>query len=453
MRIPGVVREFSAILLSAGFECHLVGGAVRDILMRRPHTDFDIATNADPGQVRALYRRVIPTGIRHGTVTVLFRETTFEVTTYRTEAGYSDGRHPDAVRFAPRIEEDLSRRDFTINAMAWDMSADRMVDPHGGRKDLERRLIRAIGDPAARFREDGLRPLRACRIAAQLGFEVETETRGAIPGSLQILARVSAERVRDELVKTLESPVPSRGLFLMQETGILSVVLPELMEGVGITQGDLHCHDVLSHSLYACDAAPQDSLLLRFAALLHDVGKPRARGTDPDGRPTFYGHEKLSASMTEEILARLRLPNAFVRDVTHLVSHHMFNYQDEWTDAAVRRLIARVGEGFIGNLIELRRADQIGMCPENATVFPEGLARFSNRVTSVLGAARALTVTQLAVSGTDIMTRLSLSPGPMVGIILKELLQTVLDDPAMNDKEKLLGVAEKLHRERLKPGG
>jgi tRNA nucleotidyltransferase (CCA-adding enzyme) len=453
MRIPRVVRDFASVVHAGGFQCHLVGGAVRDILMNRPHTDFDIATDAIPEQVTRLFRRVIPTGIRHGTVTVLFGGTTFEVTTFRTEAGYTDGRRPDSVSFMPSLVDDLSRRDFTINAMAWDLRENRLVDPHGGKRDLELGVIRAIGDPSERFREDGLRPLRACRIASQLDFRVEERTRQAIPGALDILSRVSAERVRDELVKTLESPVPSQGLILMKDTSILTVVLPELLEGVGVTQGDLHCYDVFTHSVYACDAAPRESLVLRLAALLHDIGKPRAREVDPSGRPTFYGHEKVSEEMSLAVLTRLRLPNAVIKDVTHLVRHHMFNYQEEWSDAAVRRLIARVGEASMTELIALRRADQVGMCRENQSVFPQGLSQFAQRVADLQDAARAFTVGELAVDGHELMERLSLRPGPVVGVLLNELLQTVLDDPAMNDKAKLLEMAERLYRERVRPGG
>jgi tRNA nucleotidyltransferase (CCA-adding enzyme) len=450
MRIPRTVRNLASEFKAAGFQCHLVGGAVRDILMGRPHSDFDIATNALPAQVVSLFRRVIPTGIKHGTVTVLFKGMTFEVTTFRTETDYSDGRRPDAVAFQPSIFDDLARRDFTINAMAYDLIANRLNDPHEGEKDLRRCLIRAIGEPAERFREDGLRPLRACRIAAQLSFTIDRPTRDAIPGALDILARVSAERVRDELLKTLQAPVPSVGLLLMKDTGILGVVLPELLEGVGVTQGSLHCYDVFTHSLSACDAAPAESLLLRMAALLHDIGKPRVRAVDPEGRPTFYEHERVSAAMTEEILSRLKLPNAVVKDVAHLVAHHMFNYQEEWSDAAVRRLIARVGEGTIKDIIALRRADQIGMCRENAKTFPEGLAAFAAHVSSVLDAGRAFTVRQMAADGDDIMSRLNLPPGPQVGIILEELLQAVLDDPSLNEKEKLLQIAKKFYDQRLK---
>jgi len=449
MRLPHVVREFAVPFRTSGFQCHLVGGAVRDFLMGRAHTDYDIATDALPEQVISLFRRVIPTGIKHGTVTVLFKGLTFEVTTFRTEAGYSDGRRPDTVTFAPTIFDDLSRRDFTINAVAYDLLSDTINDPHGGRRDLAAGIIRAIGDPAARFREDGLRPLRACRFAAQLEFTVEEATRAAIPGALDVLSRVSAERIRDEILRTLETRLPSSGLALMKETGILGVILPELLEGVGVEQGNLHCYDVFTHSLYACDAAPRESQVLRLAALLHDIGKPRTRGLETGGRPTFYSHERVSAAMAEEILTRLKLPTAVVKDVAHLVSNHMFNYQEEWSDSAVRRLIARVGESKIDDIIALRRADQIGMCRENARAFPEGLADFTARVHSVLQGGRAFTVRQLAVNGRDLMETLQLPPGPVIGTILEELLQAVLDDPALNEKQKLLEIARRVYRERM----
>lgn len=422
---------------------------MRDFLLGRNHTDYDIATNALPEQVMKLFRRVIPTGIKHGTLTVLFKGTTFEVTTFRTEAGYSDGRRPDSVTFAPTIFDDLSRRDFTINAIAYDLLTDTVNDPHGGRKDLTAGIIRAIGEPAERFHEDGLRPLRACRFAAQLGFRVDERTQEAIPGALDVLARVSAERVRDEILKTLEAPLPSIGLALMKDTGILRVVLPELLEGVGVTQGSLHCYDVFTHALYACDAAPRTSQVLRLAALLHDVGKPRTRAEGPDGRPTFYTHEKVGAAMAEEILTRLKLPTAVIKDVAHLITHHMFNYQEEWSDAAVRRLIARVGEEKIDNIIALRRADQIGMCRENAATFPVGLADFAARVRRTMEGSRAFTLRELAVNGGDLMDALSLSPGPKIGVILGELMQAVLDDPALNEKEKLLEIARRLYQERI----
>ncbi len=250
--------------------------------------------------------------------------------------------------------------------MAWDLVHHRLEDPHHGRDDLAAKVIRAIGNPDERFREDGLRPLRACRFAAQLGFTIEPATLAAIPRALDVAARVSAERVRDEIVKILGSPLPSEGFRLMHQTKLLELTLPELASCDGMAQGDLHCWDVLNHSFMACDAAPRDDLELRLAALLHDVGKAPTAATGPDGRPTFYGHERRSSEITAGILERLRFPTAVVRDVAHLVGEHMFNYTEEWSDSAVRRLVARVGEQHIDALIALRRADHAGMCPGNA---------------------------------------------------------------------------------------
>jgi putative nucleotidyltransferase with HDIG domain len=452
MRIPAAARSLASVFADAGLQCWLVGGAVRDLHLGRPLTDLDIATDALPEQVMRLFRTVIPTGARHGTVTVLYRGVKFEVTTFRTEEGYSDGRRPDRVSFAPSILDDLARRDFTINAMAWNLLDARLEDPHAGRADLAARTIRAIGNPDDRFHEDGLRTLRACRFAAQLGFAVDPATKAAIPRALGVTARVSAERVRDELVKILASPRPSDGLGLMRETGLLGLILPELAACDGVAQGDFHCWDVLTHSIAACDAAARDDPVLRLAALLHDIGKPPTSAPGPGGRPTFHGHEQRSRDMAAALLERLRFPTVVIRDVAHLVGEHMFNYTEEWSDAAVRRLVARVGEGSIDALIALRRADQAGMCPGNAEAYPASLARFTDRVRAVREGGRAFTVRELAVDGTDVMTRLRIHAGPSVGRILAELLETVLDDPAQNERGRLLDIAERVFRERFEPG-
>ncbi len=452
MKIPPAVHAFARIFKDNGFQCFLVGGATRDLLMGRVHADWDIATDARPARVMEMFRRVIPTGLKHGTVTVFFGGTRFEVTTFRIESGYSDGRRPDSVVFAPTIFEDLSRRDFTMNAIAYDLHTDKLHDPHRGRADLSAGIIRAIGNPEERFREDGLRPLRACRFAAQFSFAVEPATREAIGKCLETAAGVSLERVRDEILKILAAPVPSVGFALMKDTGLLSLFLPELAACAGVAQGDFHCFDVLVHSLYACDAAPRDNHIVRLAALLHDVGKPPCRVETPSGRPTFYDHERAGARMTEDILTRLRLPNAVIKRTAHLVLHHMFNYTEEWSDSAVRRLISRVGEEYMDDLIELRRADQIGMCNRAGGV-PQGLVDFISRLRSVMAKERAFTVKQLDVSGADIMERLSIPPGPAVGIILSELLSAVLDDPSQNERETLLEIAERLFGQRISPGG
>ena len=452
MKIPPFVKSFSSIFKDNGYQCYLVGGATRDLLMGRVHADWDIATDALPEQVMGLFRRVIPTGIKHGTVTVLYERTRFEVTTFRIESGYSDGRRPDSVVFAPTIFDDLSRRDFTINSIAYDLHMGKLHDPHGGRRDLTKGIIRAIGDADERFREDGLRPLRACRFAAQFAFEVEPATRAAIGRSLETASGVSRERVREEVMKILSSPVPSVGFMLMRETGLLSLFIPELAAGAGVTQGDLHCFDVLEHSLFACDAAPASNPTVRLAALLHDVGKPACRKLEDGNRITFHGHETAGSRMIEEIMRRLKFPNVTIQRTAHLVRHHMFNYTEDWTDAAVRRLVSRVGEDCISDLIELRRADQIGMCNCGAQSLPEGLLRFISRVNAVIAEDRAFTVKSLAVDGEDIMERLALGPGPVIGTILSELLAAVLEDPAQNNRETLLLIAERLYKQRIARG-
>lgn len=449
--VPPVARSLASVFASQDRQCWLVGGAVRDLLLGRPVADLDIATDAPPVEVMSMFRSVIPTGVKHGTVTVLYRGARFEVTTFRSEEGYADARRPDRVSFVPSILEDLARRDFTINALALDLASDRLEDPHGGRADLAAKTVRAIGDPDARFQEDGLRPLRACRFACQLSFDLDPATKAAIPRALPRVAMVSAERVRDEMVKILGASRPSLGLAQMHETGLLGLLLPELEASSGVSQGELHCYDVLTHSFSACDAAPADDLVLRLSALLHDIGKPACRAVNAQGGITFHGHEKVSARMAGEILERLRFPAETIRLVSHLVAEHMFNYTEEWSDAAVRRLISRVGEEHIDALIALRRADAAGMCPQYALRYPEGLARFADRVRRVREGERAFTVRQLAVGGDEVMKRLGIGSGPTVGAILSALLDAVLDDPARNERGTLLEIAERLYRQRVRP--
>lgn len=446
-RTPSVVREFASHFTQARFQCFLVGGAVRDMLLGRRLSDFDIATDAQPQDVQRLFRRVIPTGIRHGTVTVLWRGTRFEVTTFRIDQDYRDGRRPDSIVFTPSIDEDLKRRDFTINSLALDLAGGRLLDPHGGRRDLKAGVIRAIGDPLERFREDGLRPVRACRFAAQFEFRIDEATFTAIGACLDTVRRVSAERIRDEVVRLLGAPTPSHGFALMIDSGLMEVILPELLEGRGITQGELHRYDVLQHSLRACDAAPQENLTVRLAALLHDIGKPRSRDLQPDGRPSFHGHEKLSARMGRQALGRLRFPRLLIDSVAHLIEQHMFLYEDSWSDAAVRRLVARVGEANLPDMLALRRADQLAMAGD---YFVSGnLVALQKRLERVLAADKALGLKDLAVNGDDLIRELALAPGPVVGTLLAALLESVLDDPALNTREALLRVARRFYEERL----
>jgi len=451
MRVDPALKEIASFFINNGKEIYLVGGAVRDMLMGKNIHDWDLATNALPEEVSGIIKRaggkVVPTGIKHGTVTVFYKNNSAEITTFRLESGYSDGRRPDQVNYTSDVEEDLSRRDFTMNAIALRLPAGETVDPFGGAKDIKAGVIRCVGNAAERFSEDGLRPLRAVRFAAQLGFEIEKNTLDAIGGALDVCAKVSWERVRDEIDKILASPLPSRAFRLMEETGLLKLFIGELADCRGVEQKGFHQFDVLDHCLLACDyaAAKGYSRELRLASLFHDVGKPQARQIDESGVYTFYRHEEISAEMCREILERLRYPNAVAGSVCHLIKEHMFFYTDEWTDAAVRRFIARIGESNLEDIYCLRRADAYAFTgKESDSVSIQLLA---DRVNGVLAAGRAFSLKDLAVTGNDLMET-GIKPGKTMGIILNELLETVLDDPAQNTREKLLEIAGKIYGER-----
>jgi putative nucleotidyltransferase with HDIG domain len=451
MRVDPALKEIASLFINNGKEIYLVGGAVRDMLMGKNIHDWDLATNALPEEVSGIIKRAggktVPTGIKHGTVTVFYKNNSAEITTFRLESGYSDGRRPDQVNYTSNVEEDLSRRDFTMNAIALRLPTGEIVDPFGGAKDIKAGVIRCVGNAAERFSEDGLRPLRAVRFAAQLGFEIEKNTLDAIGGALDVCAKVSWERVRDEIDKILASPLPSRAFRLMEETGLLKLFIGELATCRGVEQKGFHQFDVLDHCLLACDyaAAKGYSRELRLASLFHDVGKPQTRQKDESGVWTFYRHEEISAEMCREILERLRYPNAVIDSVCHLIKEHMFLYTDEWTDAAVRRFIARIGESNLEDIYCLRRADAYAFTgKESDSVSIQLLA---DRVNGVLAAGRAFSLKDLAVTGNDLMET-GVKPGKTMGIILNELLETVLDDPAQNTREKLLEIAGKIYGER-----
>ncbi len=447
IKVPHVVVEFSKILKANGYECYIVGGAIRDAFMGKKVEDYDIATNATPEELKKIFRRVINTGIKHGTVTILFKGLHLEVTTYRIEGKYSDGRRPDNIRFVSSIHEDLKRRDFTINAIAYEPISGEIIDPHSGIKDIKKGIIKAIGNPEERFNEDGLRLIRACRFAAQLEFAIEEKTLCGMANTIKMIERVSKERIREELIKILNSPKPSVAFVYMKETGLLEKILPELAKTVGIEQRGLHCYDVFYHSIYSCDAAPMENYKLRLAALLHDVGKPEALSVR-NGEVRFHNHEILGAEIAEKLLRNLRFSNEEVEYVTHLVRHHMFNYTDEWSDSAVRRFIYRVGKEYIPDILALRRADQIGMC--NKRFISENLIKFEDRLNRVMTEASITSYKDLKVNGDDVMKHLGISPGKTVGTILDFLLESVLEDPSLNRKEILLNIAKKFYEERLK---
>jgi len=446
--VPDILQEVSTVFHDAGFSVYLVGGAVRDFLLKKEASDWDIATNAHPSEVIKLFRRTIPTGIEHGTVTIIYKKKHIECTTFRTEADYSDGRHPMAVAYTASIEEALSRRDFTMNAVAISLPDGAIIDPFCGREDIRKKCIRTVGNPLDRFLEDGLRPVRAVRFAAQLRFTIDASTLAAIPQALHITQKISIERFREELTKMLVCAIPLPGLRLLESTGLLKLFIPELAECRGIEQGGYHHFDVLDHSFLVCNACPAgvEKLHIRLAGLFHDIGKPAVRKQAADGSYTFYRHEAVSEKMTRTIMRRLKYSNSEIEKTAHLVAQHMFHYEPTWTDAAVRRFIVRVGKNNINDLFALRFADVFGLT--GTYMEPSFLGEFTARIDAILQADSAYSIKDLAVNGNDLMAA-GIPPGRTLGLILHDLFETVLDDPAQNTREQLLRIAAALY-ERIK---
>lgn len=441
------ILKIASTLKQAGFECYLVGGSVRDLILGRPVYDFDFATNAHPGQVMKLFRKVIPTGIKHGTVSILMGEHGYEITTYRTDGTYIDGRHPESIKYSSTLEEDVRRRDFTINGLAYDLMTGEIIDLVGGLRDLELKIIRTIGDPVTRFSEDGLRTFRACRFAAKLNFTIEDDTFNAIGSTLNIAAGVSMERARDELLKLLGADVPSIGFEYMRRSGLLGVFLPELLACYGLTQNKYHIYDIYYHSLYSCDAPPKEQPLIRLAALLHDLGKVSTRREGDDGESTFYNHEVIGTRIAKRIMKRLKFSNEETDRITNLVANHMFHYTDEWTDGAVRRFMRKVGLENLEELIDLRMADRKGNGQRGG--MPQPIKELRKRIDKIIEAENAITVKDLKINGHDVMDEFKVSPGPIVGAILNELLELVLDAPEMNERAVLMENAHEIY-ERIK---
>jgi tRNA nucleotidyltransferase/poly(A) polymerase len=450
--IPPVLREIAAVFNAHGRQIFLVGGAVRDALCGRRQEDWDIACDAPPEEVMRMFPRVIPTGIKHGTVTIRYKKHSIETTTFRMDGDYGDGRHPDSVRYAPGITDDLSRRDFTMNAIAARLPDGRIVDPFDGRADIEKKLIRCVGRARDRLNEDGLRALRALRFASQLGFNVDGCLLQAIRENPSMVLPVSMERIKTELDKIIASEKPSAALLGMERCGLLALVLPELDRCRGVEQKGYHSFDVLDHSLLACDYAARNGYkhTVRLAALFHDTGKPAAARLGDGGVWTFYNHEILSADLVRAALTRLRYPNAVIDETAHLVREHMFNYTDAWSASAVRRFVRRVGEENLSALFDLRRADSFGM---RGTEPPPGLSLdFRDRISQALAESRALSLKDLAIGGRELIAA-GIPSGKRLGAILSHLLEAVIDDPALNTQEKLLEMARaKLDPQLLGPG-
>jgi poly(A) polymerase/tRNA nucleotidyltransferase (CCA-adding enzyme) len=444
-KINKSVKEFAETFHKNDYKCYLVGGAVRNMIGKFGVTDMDFTTDAMPEDVMKMFKSVIPTGLKHGTVTVLVNGEHFEVTTFRIDEGYSDGRRPDEVKFTPDLNEDLKRRDFTINSIALDLQNFKIVDPNQGRKDIKRKIIRAIGNPVTRFTEDGLRIMRAFRFSAQLGFTIEEETLKAASKCRDNLKSVSQERIRDELKKIMGSAKPSDALKAMRETGVLEVILPELDACYGVEQKGYHSYDVFEHSIYACDYAPADRVDLRLAALFHDLGKPGTREIK-DGCITFHNHERLSADLTRQLLGRLKFSNDEIERITHLVAEHMFHYTSEWSDSAVRRFVVKTGEEHLRDIFTLRAADKYGM--DKSTPDMRLVEELNSRIIEIIEAGSAFSIKDLDINGNDLI-KAGITPGPELGKVLNFLFEAVLEDPALNNHKQLLDIGLKFYKTRI----
>lgn len=442
--LPATVRGVLETLLEAGHEVALVGGSVRDSLLRGtpPPDEWDAATSALPDQVAAL----LPGSTwenRFGTVTVP-GDPAVEITSYRTEGGYRDRRRPDEVRFGASLEEDLARRDFTINAVAWvptdlGRGRGRIVDPFGGRADFDAGTLRAVGDPRDRFGEDALRLIRAARFAGRFDLAIDPGTEAAIRELAPTARSVSGERIRDELRRILRSPEPSRTLRMLESLGLLRVVLPEVAALRGVPQAKRVPGDALDHTIAAVDAADAtDDGSERLAALLHDIGKPTTIG---DGH--FIGHDRVGAELASAVLDRLRVPGWQAAEIIHAVRHHMYAYDATWTDAAVRRFIRRLEPIGTSLLFALRRADN-----EASGVGEAGQrnqAELEARIAAELERdPELLLANRLAIDGHDLQRELGIEPGPRIGQILDALIERVIDDPSLNERWALLRLAREL---------
>lgn len=439
--IPTEVRLVSDTLEKAGFEAYLVGGCVRDLILNKTPKDWDITTNAHPEQIEGLFSETYCNN-EYGTVGVVTesedqRLKVIEVTPYRSEGVYSDARRPDSVTFGVSLEEDLKRRDFTVNAIAYRLADERLVDLFDGSGDISKKRLKTVGNPNDRFAEDALRMMRAVRLAAELNFAIETETMSAILNNHELLGRISVERIAGEFLRIIDSPVPMQGIVLLERLEMLDYVIPELQTAIGCEQGGIHAFDVYEHLLRTVQAAADKdfSTTLRLAALLHDIGKPATRTKGGKNKEySFFGHEVVGAKMTRTILKRLKLPLDMTERVVNLVRWHMF-FSDpaEITLAAVRRTIVRVGEDHIEDLLNLRVCDRIGTGRPKEQPF-----RFRQYKAMVDQARRdPISVKLLKINGDKIMSLTGEKPGKKLGYLLHALLEEVLEDPGKNDENYL----------------
>lgn len=445
--IPEDVMKVFHILDRNCHKAFLVGGLVRDSIIGVQGKDFDLATSAHPDQVQALFSTfAIPTGLKHGTVTVMTEKgTPVEVTTFRGDGTYSDGRRPDDVRFVTTIEEDLSRRDFTMNAIAFDPMRDRIVDPFRGQRDIAMRIVRTVGPPELRFNEDGLRVMRAIRFSCRLGFDIEHGTFWAIRKAHDTFRKVSSERVRDELLKILGSRNPAGGIDLLLASGLLDIILPELTLGVGMVQNKFHAHDVFGHTLEALRAAKGDEIF-KLAVLLHDVGKPKVRAPHPKraGEFQFLKHELVGADIARDVCERLKLSNEQTERVVFIVRHHMELHQvnPTWNNATLRKFANRLGKDRLPDLFAMTKADVKGMTEDQQRI--DKTSAIEQRVAEANKEASAFSIKDLAINGQDVMRLCELKPGEAVGNKLKSLFAMVVEDPTLNNRETLERLAKEV---------
>lgn len=454
--VPVEIQKIYEKFHAADFKLYFVGGSVRNILLYKEDAlqnikDWDMTTDATPEQMIKLFPEAFydnpfgTVGIPNKLLTETEHTGVIEITTFRTERGYTDRRHPSEVKWGKTIEEDLARRDFTMNAIAMELTGEKvaintakLIDLYGGQEDIKNKLIRAVGDPEQRFKEDALRLMRAIRFAAQLGFHIEKKTLHAITTDAALLSEIAGERIRDELMKLLASEYPYEGIMLLNNTGLLHQIIPELTEGIGISQarpGRHHKDDVFTHNVLSLKYCPSTDPLVRFATLIHDIGKPRVAATDQEGYVIFHNHELIGSKIAYEICDRLRFSKKQREKVAKLIRWHMFTVDEHITDSAVRRFIRRIGVENVKDMMDLRVGDRLGGGTQTAESWR--LKLFKKRVEEQLAPA-PFSINDLAINGNDLMRELNMKPGRKIGELLHKLFEEVDEDLSKNTKEYLL---------------
>ncbi len=440
IKLPSEVQPVLATLQQHGFSAYVVGGCLRDVLLGLEPKDWDVTTNALPNQIQQIFPKTLYLNT-FGTVTVRSGQMEIEVTTFRFDGQYTDFRHPDRVQFGVSLKEDLARRDFTVNALAYD--GKQLHDEFNGQSDLNHYIIRAVGDANIRFNEDALRMLRAIRFAAQLRFSIEANTWQAIIKHAHLIKHVSGERIRDELIKMLKTEDPYKAIWLLHTSGLLKLILPELEAGFGVTQNLHHIYTVFTHNVLALQFCPSDDWRVRLAALLHDVGKPNVKHGEGKNS-TFYQHEHVGAKLARNIMRRLAFSNDDIQKVTHLIRNHMFFYNiGEITDAGVRRLLRRVGAEHMPDLMAVRIADRMGSGVYKDK--PRKLEELERRLEYVQ--KDPISTSMLAIDGNDLMKDFGMKPGAKIGLVLHKLLDEVMDNPKQNTVELLTQRAQAIATE------